>query len=96
MPEQVEGVFVQRQMTVSPPVSTAVLRTLLAAVPDDACVEILDGELIDVRWERHEPEARPTCGDEHEGAVCIRKPEHYLGHTDGIDKVWVRREELVR
>lgn len=48
------SVFVQRQMTVATPVSAATLVRLLADVPPDAEVETLDGELIAVRWQRHE------------------------------------------
>jgi hypothetical protein len=46
--------YVQRQVTFSPPMSVATLRHLLEDLPAEADVDILDGELIAVNWQREE------------------------------------------
>lgn len=60
MTDEAPTVFVQRQVCITPPVSVATLRGFLLDLPADASVEILDGELIDIRWQRHEPHQVPS------------------------------------
>jgi hypothetical protein len=53
-----QEIFVQHQIAFPSPLTVRALRSLLAAVPEDAILDILDaGEMLAVNWTHREPEA---------------------------------------